>query len=286
MQSTSPTYECTSEMLTPGDTWHQIGSPVSDSERCENLSETACDRELDVEFPDIAERIAFDSSCTDSFANDSLKSNGVEPEICGHEVTALFLGRESIHVRGLVRKHAAKLSRKLLKSDSNLERATIFRAAKLISKLLKSGLGRLAAIELVRDALAKREEEAFALGVDPSDPASVELAIFSTLPAPSPRACPMCPVDSSVLPLLLRCSLAILRRLKRREPRWDRDAVSRAFRCLGHVWAGGLRRRRRGRRVPPCPGTSGARTPQSSVASCCEESWPHRPKTTPSPPPL
>jgi hypothetical protein len=257
--------------MMPGDNWHPIVSVVSDSECCENQSETVCDRELDVGLRDKAGCFAFDSRRTDSFVNDSSKSNGVEPEICEREVAAPFLGRESIPVRGVVRKHAAKLNRKLLKADSDLDRATIVRAAKLISKLMKSGLGRLAAIELVRDALAEREEEAFALGVDPSDPASVELAIFSTLPSPSPRACPMCPVDSSVLPLLLSCSFAILRRLKRQEPRWDRDAVGRAFRCLGHVWAGGLRRRRRGRRVPPCAGTSGARKPKSPMASCCEE---------------
>jgi len=244
-----PTYECTSKRCVQGDNYHHIGSFMSDTEFCENQPETVCDRGLDFELTDIAGRIDFDSRHTDSCVSGPFNSHGDKPEICERERAALILGTESIPVRRVVRNHAAKLSRKLLKSDSMLERATITRAAKLISKLLNSGLGRLAAVELVRDALAEREEEAFALGVDPSDPASVELALFSTLPSPSPRACPMCPVDSSVLPLLLSCSFAILRRLKRREPRWDRDAVGRAFRCLGHVWAGGLRRRRRGRRV-------------------------------------
>ncbi len=243
MQSTS--CEC-SEKLIEGDNWHRIGSFVTDSECFGNQPETVCDR--NDELADIAGRIAFDSRQSDSRV--SLKSNVVESEICKREEAILSLGAECFPVRAVVRKHAAKLSRKLLKSGSDLERATILRATKFISKLLKSGLGRQAAVELVRDALAEREEEALALGVDPSDPACVELALFSTLPSPSPRACPVCPVDSSVLPLLLSCSFAILRRLKRREPRWDRDAVGRAFRCLGQVWAGGLRRRRRGRRVP------------------------------------
>jgi hypothetical protein len=225
-----------------GDDCHQIGSFLSDSECCENQSETVCDRELVVELTDLDGRIPFDSRTTDKRRDDSLISNSLENELCEREMSALE--KEFFPVRGVVRKHAAKLSRKLLTSASNLERATVLRARKLISKLMNSGLGRMAAVELVRDALAELEEEALALGVDPSEPASVELALFPILPSPSPRACPVCPVDSSVLPLLLSCSFAILRRLKRREPRWDRDAVGRAFRCLGQVWAGGLRRRR------------------------------------------
>ncbi len=109
-----------SERLVQGDNLHQIGSSISESECCEN-QQTVCDRELDFEPIDIAVQIACDSRRTDTCVHEPWKSHGVESEICEQEGMSLFLGTEYIPVREVVRKHAAKLSKKLLKSNSNLE---------------------------------------------------------------------------------------------------------------------------------------------------------------------
>ncbi len=153
--------------------------------------------------------------------------------------------KERRAIRGEIRKCALKLLRKGANTKSSHETASALKAAGLLSQVWNSGVGYRVAIELVRDALAEQEEEARILGVDPSDVSSIDRTIFSTKPrsnrnrnrrAPSPAPF----LDDAVLSLLLSCSFRILRRLKHREPRWDRSAIRRAFHRLGQVWARGL----------------------------------------------
>ena len=79
----------------------------------------------------------------------------------------------------IIRRCSTRLFALLKRSQPRWNRTNIVRTLSLVASVWESGLGRVAAVDAVSDALADREEEARALGVDPSDPDDVARMLFS-----------------------------------------------------------------------------------------------------------
>jgi hypothetical protein len=138
----------------------------------------------------------------------------------------------------IARRYTGKLFKTLIRREPRFDRRAISKTLRALGRIWDSGLGRAAAVDIVRHTLSAQEDEARVLGLNLDDLAAFEEVLFDR----AEEATPWPVWDEKVLRVLRKCSVRLFARLKRSLPRWNRASILRALSLLAGMWEGGLGR--------------------------------------------